>query len=37
VLAEREIAIQLARFTLRRFGVSRAETEAIAQGLRGRA
>jgi CPA2 family monovalent cation:H+ antiporter-2 len=37
VLGERELAIQLARFTLRRFGVSSAETDAIAQGLRGRA
>jgi CPA2 family monovalent cation:H+ antiporter-2 len=37
VIGEREIAIQLARFTLRRFGVSSTETEAIAQGLRGRA
>jgi monovalent cation:H+ antiporter-2, CPA2 family len=36
VLGERELAIQLARFTLRRFGVSASETEAIAQGLRGR-
>jgi CPA2 family monovalent cation:H+ antiporter-2 len=36
VLGERELAVQLARFTLRRFGVSSAETDAIAQGLRGR-
>jgi len=36
VLGERELAVQLARFTLRRFGVSGPETEAIAQGLRGR-
>jgi monovalent cation:H+ antiporter-2, CPA2 family len=36
VLGERELALQLARFTLRRFGVSAPETEAIAQGLRGR-
>jgi CPA2 family monovalent cation:H+ antiporter-2 len=32
-----EVAVQLTRFTLRRFGVSGAEAEAIAQGLRERA
>ena len=34
---ERELAVQMARYSLRRFGVSAAEAEAIAQGLRGRA
>jgi monovalent cation:H+ antiporter-2, CPA2 family len=34
---ERELAVQMARYALRRFGVSAAEAEAIAQGLRGRA
>jgi monovalent cation:H+ antiporter-2, CPA2 family len=34
ILGERELAIQMARFTLRRFGVSAPEVEAIAQGLR---
>ena len=33
---ERELAVQMARYTLRRFGVSAAEAEAIAQGLRDR-
>lgn len=33
---ERELAVQMARYALRRFGVSAAEAEAIAQGLRGR-
>jgi CPA2 family monovalent cation:H+ antiporter-2 len=33
---ERELAVQMARYTLRRFGVSTAEAEAIAQGLRDR-
>lgn len=36
MLGKRELAIQLARYTLRRFRVSAPETEAIAQGLRGR-
>ena len=31
----RELAVQMARYTLRRFGVTAAEAEAIAQGLRG--
>ena len=34
--AERELAVQMARYTLRRFGVSATEAEAIAQGLRDR-
>ena len=34
--AERELSIQMARYSLRRFGVSGTEAEAIAQGLRGR-
>ena len=34
---ERELAVQMARYALRRFGISAAEAEAIAQGLRGRA
>ena len=34
VHAEREVAIQMTRFSLRRFGVSGQEVEAIAQGLR---
>jgi CPA2 family monovalent cation:H+ antiporter-2 len=34
---ERELAVQMARYTLRRFGVSAIEAEAIAQGLRDRA
>ena len=33
---ERELAVQMARYSLRRFGVSAAEAESIAQGLRGR-
>ena len=37
VNAERELAVQMARYALRRFGLSSAEAEAIAQGLRGRA
>jgi K+:H+ antiporter len=37
ILGERELAVQMARYALRRFGVSAAEAEAIAQGLRGRA
>ncbi len=32
---ERELAVQMARYSLRRFGVSATEAEAIAQGLRG--
>jgi CPA2 family monovalent cation:H+ antiporter-2 len=36
VHAERELAVQMARYALRRFGVSATEAEAIAQGLRGR-
>jgi CPA2 family monovalent cation:H+ antiporter-2 len=36
VHAERELAVQMARYALRRFGISAAEAEAIAQGLRGR-
>jgi len=36
VHAEREVAIQMARFALRRFGVSGAEVDAIATGLRER-
>jgi monovalent cation:H+ antiporter-2, CPA2 family len=31
---ERELAVQMARYALRRFGVSAAEAESIAQGLR---
>jgi len=37
VHGERELAVQMARYALRRFGVSATEAEAIAQGLRGRA
>jgi K+:H+ antiporter len=36
VHGERELAVQMARYALRRFGVSATESEAIAQGLRGR-
>ena len=36
VYGERELAVQMSRYSLRRFGVSAAEAEAIAQGLRGR-
>jgi CPA2 family monovalent cation:H+ antiporter-2 len=36
VHGERELAVQMARYALRRFGISAAEAEAIAQGLRGR-
>jgi hypothetical protein len=32
---ERELAVQMTRYALRRFGVSATEAEAIAQGLRG--
>jgi monovalent cation:H+ antiporter-2, CPA2 family len=34
---ERELAVQMTRYALRRFGLSAAEAEAVAQGLRGRA
>jgi CPA2 family monovalent cation:H+ antiporter-2 len=37
VHGERELAVQMARYSLRRFGLSSAEAEAVAQGLRGRA
>ncbi len=36
IYAERELSVQMARYSLRRFGVSGPEAEAIAQGLRGR-
>jgi CPA2 family monovalent cation:H+ antiporter-2 len=36
VHGERELAVQMARYALRRFGISATEAEAIAQGLRGR-
>ena len=36
VYAEREVAIQLSRFSLRRFGLSTIEVDAIAAGLRDR-
>jgi CPA2 family monovalent cation:H+ antiporter-2 len=36
VQGQRELAVQMARYALRRFGVNAAEAEAIAQGLRGR-
>ena len=36
VHGELELAVQMARYALRRFGVSATEAEAIAQGLRGR-
>ncbi|HMJ79708.1 MAG TPA: cation:proton antiporter [Candidatus Dormibacteraeota bacterium] len=36
VHGERELAVQMARYSLRRFGVSAVEAEAIAQGLRSR-
>jgi CPA2 family monovalent cation:H+ antiporter-2 len=36
VHAQRELAVQMARYALRRFGVNAAEAEAVAQGLRGR-
>ena len=36
VHGQRELAVQMARYTLRRFGVNAAEAEAVAQGLRGR-
>jgi CPA2 family monovalent cation:H+ antiporter-2 len=34
--SERELAVQMSRYALRRFGVSATEAESIAQGLRGR-
>ena len=37
VYGERELAVQMVRYALRRFGVSGTEAEAIAQGLRSRA
>jgi CPA2 family monovalent cation:H+ antiporter-2 len=36
VEGERELAVQMARYTLRRFGVTSRETDAITQGLRRR-
>jgi CPA2 family monovalent cation:H+ antiporter-2 len=36
VLGEMEVAVQMARYALTRFGVSMREAEAVAQGLRGR-
>jgi CPA2 family monovalent cation:H+ antiporter-2 len=36
VHGQRELAVQMARYSLRRFGVNAAEAEQIAQGLRGR-
>ncbi len=36
VHGQRELAVQMARYSLRRFGVDSVEAEAIAQGLRGR-
>jgi CPA2 family monovalent cation:H+ antiporter-2 len=36
VHGQRELAVQMARYSLRRFGVDAVEAEAIAQGLRGR-
>ena len=36
VQGQRELAVQMARYSLRRFGVNAAEAEAVAQGLRGR-
>lgn len=36
VHGERELAVQMARYALRRFGVSATEAESIAQGLRNR-
>jgi hypothetical protein len=37
IYGELELAVQMTRSALRRFGVSMAEAEAIAQGLRARA
>ena len=36
VHGQRELAVQMARYSLRRFGVNAVEAESIAQGLRGR-
>jgi K+:H+ antiporter len=36
VHGQRELAVQMARYALRRFGLNAAEAEAVAQGLRGR-
>ena len=36
VEGEKELAVQMARYTLRRFGVTSREVEAITQGLRRR-
>ena len=36
VHGQRELAVQMARYALRRFGVNAVEAEAVAQGLRGR-
>ena len=36
VHGQRELAVQMARYSLRRFGLNAAEAEAVAQGLRGR-
>jgi len=36
VLGEMEVAVQMTRYALTRFGVSMREAEAVAQGLRGR-
>ena len=36
VHGQREVAVQMARYSLRRFGVNAAEAEAVAQGLRAR-
>jgi CPA2 family monovalent cation:H+ antiporter-2 len=36
IYAERELSVQMARYSLRRFGVSGTEAEAVVQGLRGR-
>ena len=35
IQGETELAIQMTRYALRRFGLSMAEAEAVAQGLRG--
>jgi voltage-gated potassium channel Kch len=37
VVAQTEVALEMARFTLSRLGVSGPETQAIVQGLRRRA
>ena len=37
VHGDRELAVQMVRYSLRRFGVPTTEAEAIAQGLRQRA